>query len=59
MAVSEIISNFAALKSMRAHRSVANYLMDNAIGGVVGVQILRGNICGIGYKNEKTNKEIL
>ena len=37
LVVSEIISNFAALKSMHTCRSVANLLNDNAMGDVVGV----------------------
>lgn len=37
LVVSEIISNFAALKSMCTCRSVANLLNGNAMGDVVGV----------------------
>lgn len=37
LVVSEIIANFAALKSMQTRRYVVNILMDKAMGGVVGV----------------------
>lgn len=56
LAVSEIIANFAALKSMQTRRYVVNILMDKTMGGVVGVWHPRVKLRAGRHKNEKNEQ---
>lgn len=55
LAISEIIANFAALKSVLEHRSIANFLKEKALGGVSGVCAGFASVPSSSNKNE--NKE--